>query len=85
MSIDHKWANVVNPFQLGIFDTTFVSKQAVAYEAGGRGGRPPPAWKIQGKLKLLKNPEWYRIFQCSEKFQGKLCFSGQAQVVQNSE
>jgi len=25
------------------------------------------------------------LFQCSENFQGKLCFSGQAQVVRNSE
>jgi len=40
---------------------------------------------FQGKRKLLKNPERLKIFQCSEKFQGKLCFSGQAQVVQSSE
>jgi len=31
--------------------------------------------------KILKD----KIFQCSEKFQGKLYFSGHAQVVQNSE
>jgi len=26
---------------------------------------------FQGKRKLLKIPEWYKIFQYSEKFQGK--------------
>jgi len=35
--------------------------------------------------KLLKTPECIKYIQYSEKFQGKLCFSGQAQVTQNSE
>jgi len=41
------------------------------------GGRAAAPWfeKFQGKRKLLKNPECYKIFQCSEKFYGKLCFS----------
>jgi len=38
---------------------------------------------FQGKRKLLKNPEWWKIrIQYSEKFQGKLCFSGQAQAAE---
>jgi len=40
---------------------------------------------FQGKHKLLKNSECKNYIQCSENFQGKFCFSGQAQVVQNSE
>jgi len=40
---------------------------------------------FQGKHKLLKNPESENYIQCSDNFQGKLCFSGQVQVVQNSE
>ena len=40
---------------------------------------------FQGKHKFLKNPECENYIQYSEKFQGKLCFSGQAEVVQNSE
>ena len=35
---------------------------------------------FQGKRKLLKNPECKIYIQYSKKFQGKLCFSGQAQV-----
>ena len=34
---------------------------------------------FQGKHKLLKNPECEKHIQYSEKFQGKLCFLGQAQ------
>jgi len=37
---------------------------------------------FQGKNKLLKNPECKKYIQYSEKFQGKLCFLGQAQVAQ---
>jgi len=32
--------------------------------------------RIQGKRKLLKNPEWKKYIEYSEQFQGKLCFSG---------
>jgi len=39
---------------------------------------------FQGKRKLLKNPECRKYIQYSEKFQGKLCFSGQAQVAEKS-
>jgi len=35
--------------------------------------------RIQGKHKLLKNPECKKYIEYSEKFQGKLCFSGWAQ------
>jgi len=38
----------------------------------GQAQVPQKSWKI-------------KIFQCSEEFQGKLYFSGHAQVVQNSE
>jgi len=31
---------------------------------------------FQGKHKLLENPECEKYMQCSENFQGKLCFSG---------
>jgi len=31
---------------------------------------------IQGKRKLLKNPECKKYIENSEKFQGELCFSG---------
>jgi len=34
---------------------------------------------FQGKRKLLKNPECKKYVQYSEKFKGKLCFSGQAE------
>jgi len=34
--------------------------------------------------KLLKNSECEKYIQYSEKFLGKLCFSGQAQVAQTS-
>jgi len=34
---------------------------------------------IQGKRKLLKNPECKTYIEYSEKFQGELCFSGLAQ------
>jgi len=44
--------------------------------------RAPSAF--QSKRKLLKTPEFKRIIQYSENFQGKLCFSGQAQVAQKS-
>jgi len=37
---------------------------------------------FQGKRELLKNAEWWKIFQYSETFQGELWFSGQAQVAQ---
>jgi len=33
---------------------------------------------------LFKTPEFEKYIQYSEKFQGKLCFSGQAQVTQES-
>ena len=39
---------------------------------------------FQGKRKVLKNPECQKYIQYSENFQGKLCFSGQAQVPQKS-
>jgi len=32
--------------------------------------------RIQGKRNLLKNPECKKYIEYSEKFQGKLCFSG---------
>jgi len=32
--------------------------------------------RIRGKRKLLKNPECKKYIEYSEKFQGKLCFSG---------
>jgi len=32
--------------------------------------------RIQGKRKLLKNPKCKKYIEYSEKFQGKLCFSG---------
>jgi len=32
--------------------------------------------RIQGKRKLLKNPECKKCIEYSENFQGKLCFSG---------
>jgi len=35
--------------------------------------------RIQGKRKLLKNPECEKYIEYNEKFQGKLWFSGQAQ------
>jgi len=44
--------------------------------------RAPSAF--QSKRKLLKAPECKKYIQYSEKFQGKLCFSGQAQVAQKS-
>jgi len=31
---------------------------------------------FQGKRKLLKNPEWYKIFQYNEKFQADFVFQG---------
>jgi len=34
---------------------------------------------FRASAKLLKNPECKKYIQCSEKFQSKLCFSGQAQ------
>jgi len=34
---------------------------------------------FQGKCKLLKNPECKKYISYSEKFHGKLCFSGQEQ------
>jgi len=37
----------------------------------------------QGKRKWLKNPESKKYIQNSEKFQGKLCFSGQVQSCSN--
>jgi len=36
---------------------------------------------FQGKRKLLKNPEWQKIFQYSEKFQSKLCFQGKRKLL----
>ena len=39
---------------------------------------------FQGKRKLLKNTEWWKIFLYSGKFQGNSCFSGQDQVAQIS-
>jgi len=38
-----------------------------------------PIQRIQGKRKLLKNPECKKYIEYSENFQGKLYFSGQAQ------
>jgi len=32
--------------------------------------------RIQGKRKLLKNPECKKYIEYNEKFQGKFCFSG---------
>ena len=40
--------------------------------------------RLQGKRKLLKNPECQKYIEYSEKFQGKLCFSGKRRVVQKS-
>jgi len=62
----------------------------VAYEAEAGGGGSHPGLKnsrhtvFQGKRKLLKDPEC-KLYSIQGKIQGKLCFSGQAQVVQNSE
>jgi len=39
---------------------------------------------FQGKTKLLKNPECKKCIQYCEKFQGKICISGHAQVAQQS-
>jgi len=39
---------------------------------------------FQGKRKLLKTPECKKYIPYNEIFQGTLCFSGQAQVTQNS-
>jgi len=39
---------------------------------------------FQGKRKLLKNSDCKKYIPYSEKFQEKLCFSGQAQVAQKS-
>jgi len=39
---------------------------------------------FRASLKLLKNPECERYVQYRGKFQGKICFSGQAQVAQKS-
>jgi len=39
---------------------------------------------FQGKRKLLRNPDWKKYIQYSEKFQGTHCFSGQAQVAQKT-
>jgi len=50
----------------------------------GEGGRPPGLENFQGKRKMLKNPECNTYIQYSEKFQGTLCFSRQAQVAQKS-
>ena len=36
---------------------------------------------FQGKRKLLKNPELKKYIQYSEKFYGKLCFSGQGEKI----
>ena len=50
---------------------------------------PPPQTLLAGSTNPLagaqvaKNPERLKIFQYSKKFQDKLCFSGQTQVVQN--
>jgi len=35
-----------------------------------------PIQRIQGKRMLLKYPECKKYIEYSEKFQGKLCFSG---------
>ena len=43
-----------------------------------------PIQRIQGKRNLLKNPECKKYVEYSEKIQGKLCFSRQAQVSQKS-
>ena len=58
----------------------------------GRAAAPPPCLEnfqgnlcFQGKRKLLKNPEWDKIFKYSKKSQGRLYVSRQAQVVQNPE
>jgi len=58
---------------------------SVAYEEVG-GGRPPPAWKIQGKLcfhgnlKLLKNLGRWKIFQYSKKCKGNSDFQGKRRL-----
>ena len=39
---------------------------------------------FQSKHKLLKTPECKKYIQCSDNFQGKLCFSGQVQLAQKS-
>jgi len=36
---------------------------------------------FQRKRLLLKNPEWQKIFQYSENFQGKLCFQGKRKLL----
>jgi len=46
---------------------------------------------IQGKLcfqdkrKLLKSPEWYKIFQYMEKFQVNSVFQGKRKMFKNPE
>jgi len=35
-----------------------------------------PIQRLQGKRKLLKNPECKKYIEYSENFQSKLCFSG---------
>ena len=39
---------------------------------------------FQDKRKLLKNPEWLKIYSMQWKISGQLCFSGQAKVAQKS-
>jgi len=39
---------------------------------------------FQGKHKLLKHLEFKKYISIQRKIQGKLCFSGQAQVAQKS-
>jgi len=44
----------------------------------------PLALKISGQAQVAQNSRMDKIFRYSEKFQGTLCFSRQAQVVQKS-
>ena len=72
-------------------DTQYIAKYSSpqAYEAGGRGGRPPPrVWKISGQLwqAQVAQKSWMtKIISIHWKSPGQLCFLGQAQIVKNPE
>ena len=40
---------------------------------------------FRASTKLLKNPEWQKYIQCSEKFQGKHCFQGKRKLLKIPE
>jgi len=69
----------------------YIVSSGVRDGGAGRAGAPPRIEKFRANFvfrpssscsKILKDKKYFKY---SEKFQGKFCFSGQAQVVQNSE